>query len=173
MQRLGRQPHGKRQHLDITMDLKQTGCEDVHCIHPDQNRNQWRGLVNSEMLGISEVAEQLLVSQEDFSFVELMEAGNTASRQFSCLTRLKFIGRVKFILSNMMNIADFAAKRFPSHTPCLDVAPVARNIAWPKPAGLQSSQITTAGALKQHRHTTRPSKYRGNASLTPESMKFI
>jgi hypothetical protein len=44
------------------------------------NTDQWGGLVNSEMLGISEVAEQLLVSQEDVSFVELTEAGEMASQ---------------------------------------------------------------------------------------------
>jgi hypothetical protein len=38
--------------------------------------NQWEGLVNREMLGISEIA----VSQEDFGFVELTEPGNVASR---------------------------------------------------------------------------------------------
>jgi hypothetical protein len=59
------------------------------------------------MLGISEVAVQLLVSQEDIGFVELTEAGNTASQQFSCLTPLKLTERVKFILSDTVNMDGF------------------------------------------------------------------
>jgi hypothetical protein len=71
------------------------------------------------MLAISEVAEQQLVSQDDVSFVELTEAGKIASQQFSCLTPLKLIGRVKFASANMMDMADFTAKRFLSRCrPC-------------------------------------------------------
>lgn len=101
------------------------------------NTDQWRGLMNSEMLGICEVAEQLLVSQQGVSFVELTEAGKMASQLFSCLTPLKFV------LSNMI---------LPPNGLSLDVAPVARNIARPKHADLQSSHITT-------QTTTRRSKY--------------
>jgi hypothetical protein len=45
--------------------------------------NQWGVLVNRETVGISEVDEHLPASQEDFSFVDLTEPGNVASRQLS------------------------------------------------------------------------------------------
>jgi len=34
---------------NIRMDLMEIGWEGVDCIHPVQNRNQWKALVNAEM----------------------------------------------------------------------------------------------------------------------------
>jgi hypothetical protein len=54
---LGGKPEGKRPlgkqgstyHDNIRMNLKERGWEVVDCIHPPQDRNQWRALVNTAM----------------------------------------------------------------------------------------------------------------------------